>query len=271
MASINNLVSDINSLLRDTSKTIKSELSFEISERKNPKSRLRMSNFGTACDRKIWYEVNHPEKREALLPHTRLKFAYGDLIEQLILQLAKEAGHSVEGAQEELEIEGVIGHRDAIIDGVLVDIKSANARQFTKFKKPIAELERDVWFKSYLDQLDLYLEASQDDPKLLVKKYGAFLAVDKELGHIQLKFMGKSDKDWKSVVIAKKNMVSGKIPERGFNDQADGASGNRALCTYCSYCDFKHSCWGGLRTFVASTGPKHLTVVKREPSLLEIK
>lgn len=237
-----------------------------------PKGDLRMSNFGTKCDRKLWYSVNTPEKAEPLLPHTRLKFLYGDIIEELILSLAEEAGHIVEGQQDEIELYGVKGHRDAIIDGLLVDVKSANARSFLKFKKPFEDVKDDLWFSTYVDQLNMYLEGSKEDPRLTIKGVGAFLAVDKEMGHITLQMVRKQEFDWKTRVEEKRRMLeSPNPPPRGFDDQKSGESGNRELPTYCGYCDFKNTCYPGLRTFVGSGAPKFLTVVQREPNLLEIK
>lgn len=231
---------------------------------------LRMSNFGTKCDRKLWYSVNMPEAAEPLLPYVRMRFLYGDIIEEVVLSLAAEAGHSVEGQQDELELFGVKGHRDAIIDGVLVDVKSANSRSFAKFKKPFEEIKDDIWFSSYVDQLQMYLEASQ--PELTVKGVGAFLAIDKEMGHMTLQMVRKEQIDWKEKIETKRKIVQeAKPPKREFSDEKDGESGNRKLPTYCSYCQYKNTCWKGLRTFVSSAGPKHLTVVAREPNLLEIK
>ena len=62
---------------------------------------------------------------------------FGDILEELLLFLAKEAGHTVTGQQDTLSISGVNGHRDAIIDGRLVDVKSASSYSFRKFKNNV--------------------------------------------------------------------------------------------------------------------------------------
>ena len=51
----------------------------------------------------------------------------------------------------------------------------------------------------------------------------------------------------------------------------DGASGNMKLSMGCSYCQFKQSCWPGLRAFKYSTGPRFLGVVENEPKVQEIQ
>lgn len=230
---------------------------------------LRMSNFGTPCDRQLWYKINKPELAEPLPPQARLKFLFGDILEELLLFLAKEAGHKVEGEQDELEVEGIKGHRDAVIDGFTVDVKSANARSFQSFEK--GELSYDSPFHAaYLDQLDMYLEAGKDDPLVTEKGIGAFLAFDKERGNIALSFHRKQERDYSEEVDKKHLMLSSKNPPpRGFEDVEDGKSGNRKLQTACSYCPFKEVCWPGVRTFFYSNGPRHLTQVKRLPNVPE--
>lgn len=239
------------------------------------RAELRMSNFGTPCNRKLWYTVNKPETAEPLDPWVRLKFLYGDLVESLVLFLLKVSGHKVTGEQSELVLEGIKGHRDAIVDGVLVDVKSANSRGMAKFKGHT--LQRYDPF-GYLDQLSLYLEASSKDPDLKVKKQGAFIAVDKELGHIVLDVYDKKDVDYRAEIATKKDILAQENPPRKpYSPVPEGKSGNLALPVECSYCQFKKECWKdanreqGLRGFFYSSGPKWLTHVAREPDVPEMK
>jgi hypothetical protein len=226
---------------------------------------LRMSNLGTPCDRKLWYTVNKPEAAEPLPPEVRFKFLYGDIVEELVLFLAKEAGHSVDGTQDTLDIGGVKGHRDAVVDGVVVDVKSASTYSFKKFDSHLTA-EDDAF--GYLDQLGAYLYASKDDPKVIHKDRAAFIAVDKTLGHICVDVQPNTYKDYDKLVEEKKALVKLQVPPpRAFTDEPDGKSGNRKLCTECSYCSFKQTCWPNLQTFFYSNGPRFLTVVSREPNV----
>ena len=77
-----------------------------VAEERGPPS-LRFSNLGTKCNRQLWYRINEPNKAEPLSPQVQFKFLYGDIIEELVLFLAKEAGHSITGQQDELELEGI--------------------------------------------------------------------------------------------------------------------------------------------------------------------
>ena len=234
----------------------------------NKDGSLRMSNMGTKCLRKLWYTCNL-DASEAIpfTPATRFKFIYGDLLEELVLYLAAEAGHSVTGMQDELEINGVKGHRDAVIDGVVVDVKSASTYSFRNFVNHLTA-ENDKF--GYITQLQQYLWASQDDPLVTDKDRAAFLVVDKTLGHLCLDIHGRDGVDYGKYVDDTKAVVNlPGVPKRGFEDKPEGKSGNRALCTECSYCDWRLKCWPGVRTFIYSNGPKYLTQVVKEPNVPE--
>lgn len=228
---------------------------------------LRASNLGSACDRKLWYTVNSPEVAEDVQPWTKIKFLYGHLLEELVLFLAQEAGHEVTHRQDTVEVAGVEGHLDAVIDGVVVDVKSANSRGMDKFYDN-GLLEDDPF--GYLTQINFYHEGLKNevDPNQV-----AFLAIDKELGHLVLDRYAVEDLPGNVAVRTqcKSNLVSSPdVPPRGFFAVPDGKSGNMQLDLQCRYCEFKRTCWPGLRVYKYSNGPRFLTKVVREPEVPEI-
>ena len=232
---------------------------------------LRMSNIGTPCRRKLWYYLNLPEHEQDLPANTHLKFFYGDLIENLLLALAKAAGHSVEGEQGEVIVDGIVGHRDAVIDGVTVDVKSVSTMGFTKFKKN--ELRVDDPF-GYLKQLTGYVYGASKDPLVTDKTGGAFLVMDKQHGHIHLDYYDLEHELelFPSAVVATKLMATMiTTPHREWEAVPDGKSGNMKLSAACSYCDYRKECWKGLRTFIYSSGPVYLTKVANLPKVPEVK
>ena len=235
-------------------------------ERTDPK--LWMSNFGQPCERKLWYSINKPELAEPLKPEVFVKFLYGDILEELLLFLAKEAGHTVEAEQERVEINGVSGRIDAIIDGHLVDVKSASTYSFSKFQ---GHLEPDADSFGYLGQLNAYLSATKDDPRLKEKDIAAFLVIDKTLGHICIDKQPGTQWDYHIIIEQKKEMIAGDKPERAYDDIPEGKSGNRKLRAACSYCPFKHDCWPNLRAFLYSFGPVFLTHVAKTPKVPELQ
>jgi hypothetical protein len=282
---IDTLVADIYSLLTDDIealgvvvsdeqiKGLSDELATVIKDRLGGDRRaayLRLSNLGTPCDRKLWYSIKQPSLAEPTSGATQFKFLYGDILERIVLHLAEWAGHSVTGRQTELTIDGVPGHRDGVIDGRLVDVKSATTNSFSKFREH--KLATDDPF-GYLVQLGTYLEASQDDEEVTDKDKASFLAIDKQLGHITLDTYERqalASVDFVRLVASKRKLLeSDDLPERGYSDIPEGKSGNRRLGVECSYCPFKSACWPGLRTFSYSSGPTYLTKVEREPKVLE--
>jgi len=281
---IDTLVEDIQALLVDGLDNIPEEIVEAFGERmgetlahrivrkeiEGHSHALRMSSIGKPCTRQLWYEHHVPEEGEPLNASTKLKFLYGDLLEEFILFLAELSGHRVEGRQDTLAVAGILGHRDAVIDGVLVDCKSASTYSFNKFKTHLTPIE-DAF--GYIGQLQLYLHASQDDALVTDKSRGAFLVIDKTLGHICLDFHDyQSDRDWGEFVQRRRLDIedASTVPSRGFSDEPDGKSGNRKLSVNCSYCPFKKSCWPGLRTFIYYSGPVYLSRVVREPNVMEI-
>ena len=234
--------------------------------RKDKQGTLRMSNFGQP-DRKLWYTVNTPKDAEDMSPEAYLKFLYGDVIEELILLLAKLAGHEVTGEQDELDLDGLKGHRDALIDGELVDVKSASTFAFKKFERN--GLRDDDAF-GYLDQIGLYKATSHD---VVGSDVGHFLAVDKQLGKITLDTYGDLPEvgHYRKELERKRSVLaSDTVPPRCHFDEPDGKSGNRKLGIECSYCPFKRVCWKGLQAYAYSSGPRFLTVVKKEPDVPRI-
>jgi hypothetical protein len=232
--------------------------------------RLRMSNFGRRCDRQLWLQISEPEAVEALPPDARLKFLTGDIIEETLLFLARVAGHKVEGEQDEISFFGIKGHRDAVIDGVTVDVKSASPYSFGKFVSG-AVFDDDPF--GYLPQLRGYVLGSDQDPLVTDHARGAFLVQDKVTGKLALMSVPVSPADREAAVAAAQHsqlMVEGPEPTRTFSDQPIGKGGNYGLGVECRYCDVKHRCWPGLRTFKYASGPVFLTRVQKEPDVPEI-
>lgn len=225
------------------------------------KPTLRMSNIGRP-DRQLWFDINGEGEKEKLLPQTLIKFAYGDMVEQMILLYAKMAGHEVTQEQAEVEVDGILGHIDAVIDGVLVDVKSASTFSFQKFESGALFLPGNDPF-GYVAQLAGYIEAVNPGGR------GGFLAVDKTLGKICFCEIPRDVLQQYAVrerIAHIKAVVSlPDLPPRCYPDVPDGKSGNMKLGTGCSYCQHKFSCWADLKTYYYSTGPRYLTKVVREP------
>lgn len=227
------------------------------------KVNLRMSRLGTQCPRALWYSVHHPELAEPLPPWAEIKFAYGHILEALVISLAKAAGHEVTGEQDELELNGIVGHRDCVIDGVTVDVKSASSFSFQKFKSRQLELADNF---GYLDQLDAYCVAGANDPLVRDKARGFILAIDKQLGHMCLYEHKAREDHIRKRINYFRSVVGADVPPKcECGTEAIGAAGNRKLDTRASYSSYKWECFPNLRSFRYKGGVMYLTKVVRRP------
>ena len=235
-----------------------------------PRGYLSLSSIGSPCQRKLWYKINKTDEADKLTSNTLLKFFFGDMIEELALSVAVAAGHKVEGMQDRLDVHGIKGHRDAVIDGMTVDVKSASPFAFKKFKE--GNLRDDDPF-GYISQLSSYVYAAKDDPLVTNKTAGAFLVIDKVNGHICLDVYDFEEelKTKEQEMLAAKEMVAGPIPEDRIPPVPQSkTSPNTKLDMTCSYCEFNKICWPEVRTFIYSTGPLHLVDVVTEPRTIEV-
>ena len=244
-----------------------SSVASSISEVRKPREpSLRLSLIGHK-DRKIWYEMNGAEKT-ALSAPTLIKFLYGDILEQLLILFCKVAGHEVKEEQAELTSNGVRGHKDATVDGVLVDFKSASPFSFKKFKDKTI-LNDDPF--GYIAQISAYSDADNNTDV-------GFVAIEKVSGEIcfcpidDMELINSASR----INDIREFIKNDKPPKKCYDPVPDGSSGNLKLHIGCNFCDYKHTCWSdanegeGIRTFHYSYGPKNLVKVVRVPNVPEI-
>tara|TARA_R110002020_G_scaffold150764_3_gene327615 strand:+ start:3225 stop:4088 length:864 start_codon:yes stop_codon:yes gene_type:complete len=231
------------------------------------KNNLRLSAIGKP-DRQLWYDMQEDKIEKQFSSSTRIKFLYGHILESLLLALTKLAGHTVTEEQKEVEIEGVVGHQDCRIDGILVDCKSASTSSFKKFNN--GTLAEDDPF-GYIAQISAYAEAHNDNE-------AAFFVIDKQNGHLTLlklhsmEMINAEDR----VKHLKKVLLEDTVPARCYSELPDGASGNYRLPVGCVYCSHKKLCWSdsnngqGLRAFRYAKGVRYLTKIARIPDVQEV-
>lgn len=234
---------------------------------------LRMSSIGKGG--RFIHNLAKGLKQEMIPAHTYVKFMYGHLIEEMLIFLTRASGHQVTHEQHQVNVGGVKGHMDCMIDGELVDIKSASTFAFKKFK------DRSLVFDDpfgYIPQIKGYAKGLelQGTPCRKV----AWLAMDKQNGHLTFLQYDLDDPSEPGHDILKtditeridylKNVVSAEAaPDFCFDVVPDGKSGNMKLPSGCSYCGFKAHCYPSLRVFYYSGGPRFLTVVEKEPNVPE--
>lgn len=238
-------------------------------EAKEDRVVLRMSNIGKPS-RQLWYETHYPEMNEENRTEysLMLKFLYGHILEELLVLLLKTSGHSVEDQQKEHDIEGIKGHQDARVDGVLVDFKSSSGRAFSKFKNH--KLVGDDPF-GYIGQMSAYAAADKD-------KEAAFIVIDKQSGEVVVMPLHEMEMidPVERIQKLKVELESESPPDKCYSAVPDGQSGNLKLCTSCNYCRFKFDCWEeandgkGLRGFKYANAIRYLTQVRKVPNVEEL-
>jgi hypothetical protein len=231
-----------------------------------------LSQMGDTCPRALWYSIHHPELAEPLPPQAMLKYSYGHILEAQTIALAKAAGHEVTGEQDELVVDDIKGHRDCVIDGCIVDVKSSSLLASRSLRTGVLGT---TILSVILDQLDGYLVGSSDDPLVRSKDRAYILAIDKQLGHMvlyehTLRALDGSPNINNRIAEVKRIVGQHSPPACNCGTIPDGQSGNIRLDTRASYSPFKQVCFPNLRTFLYSKGPVYLTRVVRVPDVVEI-
>jgi len=232
-----------------------------------PKNGLRMSNIGRPL-RRLWYDLNTEQEKEQIDAPTFIKFLYGHLLEVLLLFFVRLAGHIVESEQKEVTVSGIKGHMDSVIDGEVIDVKTASGYAFKKFKD--GTLAQNDSF-GYLSQLAGYEKAEKTNN-------GGFLVMNKETGELTVFIPDDLEKPNITHRIKEvKQAVQRKTPpEYCYPPIPDGVSGNMKLPRDCTWCPHKFECHKdandgqGLRTFNYAKGRVYLTQVEKLPNVQEL-
>ena len=274
MKSINTLVDDIYSVISGGIAPATSNNKVDVSYDKwfTPRDRARedkilyFSEVGDPCPRRLWYKYNMPTIAEKPDGRSLLKFFYGDVLEELVLNVAEDAGHTVEKKQEKALYDigdgwYVRGRIDAVIDGVMVDVKSVTKYSEEKFKNNLVD---DPF--GYYQQLNGYATA-------LNYANAGFLTIQKELGHVNYYPIEVNKGLFKMQAEHAAETASLSSPDsikRLAGVPASKTSKNTKLCTSCSYCNFKKECFPEMRTFLYASGPEFLIDVVDVPRVMEI-
>jgi hypothetical protein len=262
-------------LSRAISIKIKNMLTARTSSRKD--KTLHMSEAGRPCVRQLWYAVRPETPKEPLNPNAKVKFLFGDILEELLLFLSEQSGHSVTDQQKECEIllpNGwkVRGRMDATIDGMTVDVKSASTYAFRNMAT--GSLEHHDPF-GYKRQISCYKACNPETSEDV-----GFFMVDKQNGTL---WFHKTKPESHETLMLELERITNLLdstsppPRIVGAEQLDGTSGNLALSVGCGYCAYKHECFkdanggAGLRKFLyAGNRVTWLTKVVKVPRVIEL-
>ena len=231
------------------------------------KPTLRMSNVGKP-NRQLWYDMKSENKKNNFTAPVQIRFLYGHILEEVVLFLARLAGHEVTDEQKEIKVSGIKGHMDCKIDGEVVDIKTASGFAFKKFKE--GTLPDDDPF-GYMAQIAGYEEAEGT-------QHGGFLTLNKESGELALFRPQELDKPniKQRIKTLKAQIKKDTPPELCYNPVPDGKAGNMKIARGCTWCRHKFVCHSdsndgeGLRVFKYSKKLEYLTNVVKLPRVKEV-
>ena len=231
------------------------------------KPTLRMSNIGKP-NRQLWYDMKATDQKNSFSAATQIKFLYGHILEEVVLFLARLAGHEVTDEQKEVKVQGIKGHMDCKIDGEVIDVKTASGFAFKKFKD--GTLADDDPF-GYMTQIAGY-EAAEGT------EHGGFLTLNKESGELALFRPQELDKPniEQRIKTLKKQIKQDTPPDKCYGTVPEGTSGNMKIARPCVYCRHKFVCHAdandgkGLRVFKYSKKLEYLTNVVKLPRVREV-
>ena len=227
----------------------------QFTEPREKEFRIRMSNIGKPlCQLQMDKKYSGDDSIVSYENYNfKLRNLFGDIIEAVVVMLLRAVKAKVEGVQGEVGLNtpyfDIKGTYDIIIDDKVYDIKSASPFAFEKkfgengggFHK-IAE---DDTF-GYLSQGYLYSEATG-------KSFGGWIVVNKATGEMLVTQPPEDDTEYRTQALEKVNtnikaLMEDAPFERCYELEDEvfyrKNTGNKVLSTICSYCPYKHKCWG---------------------------
>ena len=224
----------------------------QFTDKRESEFRIRMSNIGRplcqlqmekkyATDSTVGYADNY---------NTKLRNLYGDIIEAVVVMLLRVVKVNIQGVQGKVKLKtkyfDIKGTYDIIIDDKVYDIKSASSFSFrNKFGQGFQSIANDDVF-GYLPQGYLYAQS-------LKKNFGGWIVINKETGEMLITEPPQEDYKFKREALKRANtnikaLMKDKPFERQFELKNEkfgrNETGNKVLGTVCSYCQYKHKCWG---------------------------
>lgn len=212
--------------------------------------KLRMSNIGRpTCQ--LWFEKNKPDTALPRPTTFVMNMMLGDIVEAVFKGLLKEAGVEY-GNSETVSLDiadhTINGTYDLVIDGAVDDIKSASDWSYrNKFTSFDALNTNDAF--GYVAQLTGYARATG-------LKAGGWWVVNKANGNFKYLPASGLDTEKELVKIMKTvHTVNENKFQRCFEAEDETfrgkPTGNKVLCKQCSFCDFRNTCWPGLKELPA--------------------
>lgn len=232
------------------------------------KPSLRPSIIGYP-DRKLFFMLKEDSVPEPS-PSLKLNFLFGDLWESIMFYLADLAGHEVKDEQASVEIDGVVGSIDGVIDGVVTDTKTAFAANYDKFLKgTLLAPEKDVY--GYVGQISFYTQAYHGVDYATSEESGYFWATNKTGNMTTLEIDPIDQIDARKRVRHVRELLTKKEPPESLCYPVEELkNGNIVANKQCHRCPFIERCFPDARRFQYASGVQYFTHVESTPRVEEL-
>jgi CRISPR/Cas system-associated exonuclease Cas4 (RecB family) len=196
---------------------------------------LGASSLGEVCDRKLWYSFHQPTK--ILDARVNRIFDLGNLIEDYLVKLLRDAGYTVhdkdeEGKQFGFEDGIIAGNSDGVIvvDGVpmLLEFKSYNTKRFAELKKSGVQSSDP----KYYGQVNVYMKYLELDQCL-------FIAMDKNTSELYFQTV-KYDPIEAHYLVNRGKGIAEELNVENISKKYSHISSFG-----CKFCDYRKICWRG--------------------------
>ena len=171
----------------------------------------------SSCSLKMWFIFRNAKQRVFNKEKLRT-FALGHFIEGLVIDELARDGHKVGSNQAPVVYKGLkFGHIDGVIDGDLLEVKSAKEARFKAMKKKLPD--------NYYAQVQIYM-------KLLIKKLCQYYILNKNTSELYHTTIALDDKYATEQVERMYSVITNYSPPM------------KNTSYECAWCDYKDICEG---------------------------
>jgi hypothetical protein len=239
----------IDELLYEFRDEISYAITRQLFRKREEKASLRLSGIGK-CLRGQAYTM-HGHKPNQPAPQAKMKFLYGDIVEALVVILAKHAGVLLSDEQKEVHLEDVMGHIDGIVlhDDIkyLFECKSMSEQSFKRFVQ--VGMSDDPF--GYVSQANSYAYALGLDHIVWVGVCKSTGKMHEEIRKVDTDLAKRTIENIRRLKSCRNPTQFDRFPakEETFGRKTkkngmDNRTGNILLDTGCGYCNHNRTCWG---------------------------
>lgn len=255
----------LESALKDISHTLCQTTAIE----KGSSYYIRPSSIGKGL-RWHYFMNKYPDQAEAFDGRMKLLFQSGHIYEAVILAYVKLAGYEVTHQQAIIDLNGVTGSCDCLINGYLIDVKTTSDYSFKKFSEGEISLDNDPF--GYIAQLSTYKQGLVE-AGVEVRGQG-WLAYNKNNSNMVLHLIPDSEliDAPKKIEDIREAHKAKHMPEElcpGAEPVAE-KNGNEQMGFTCGYCPFKEKCFPDFKVYRYSNKDKFYTHIEKEPRVQEV-